>query len=61
MEKITSESIANLNSNLIGPFYIGVDVGTGSVRAGLFDQNGKMISTSTQSIITYQPQDDYFE
>lgn len=36
-------------------YIIGVDVGTSSVRAGIFDQNGKLIIYSVKSIQIWNP------
>ena len=33
-----------------GPYFIGVDVGTGSVRAGLFTAEGKCVDYSRREI-----------
>jgi len=35
-------------------FFIGVDVGTGSARAGIFDRNGTMVSTAKRDIALYR-------
>jgi sugar (pentulose or hexulose) kinase len=32
-------------------YLVGVDCGTSSIRAGIFDLNGKMIAWSSQSLI----------
>ena len=32
--------------------YAGIDVGTGSARAGLFDRGGRLIATARQTIET---------
>lgn len=39
--------------------YIGVDVGTGSARAGLFDHQGKLLGTAACSIETFRPKADF--
>ncbi len=40
---------------------IGVDVGTGSVRAGVFDLHGRMISKAEHPIDIYRPRPDHAE
>ncbi|MBN1881716.1 MAG: FGGY-family carbohydrate kinase [Deltaproteobacteria bacterium] len=42
-------------------FYIGVDVGTGSARAGLFDGNGKMRGMAAHPIEMSRPENDFVE
>lgn len=42
-------------------FFIGVDVGTGSVRAALVNNLGKILRTSTKEIETWNPQPDFYE
>uniref|UniRef100_UPI00398F5900 FGGY carbohydrate kinase domain-containing protein isoform X2 n=1 Tax=Pristiophorus japonicus TaxID=55135 RepID=UPI00398F5900 len=42
-------------------YYMGIDVGTASVRAALVDQNGKVIVQAEQPIQIWEPQPDYYE
>ena len=42
-------------------FYIGVDVGTGSVRAGVFDDAGRQRGVAVQAIRTWQPAAEHYE
>ncbi|KAK5644725.1 hypothetical protein RI129_006025 [Pyrocoelia pectoralis] len=42
-------------------FFIGVDVGTGSVRAALVSSQGKIIKVSVKNIQTWNPQKDFYE
>lgn len=42
-------------------FFIGVDVGTGSARAGLVSTNGKVVRTSVVNTKTWNPRLDYYE
>ena len=42
-------------------FYLGIDVGTGSARAGIFDGRGEMIAAESQEFRSWQPQADYVE
>lgn len=42
-------------------YYVGVDVGTGSARAALFNENGKLIKTATNVIKTFNYSSVYYE
>src|SRR5690625_1914573 len=42
-------------------FFIGIDVGTGSARAGIFDSEGKMISSASHPIQIWRPKTDFVE
>ena len=42
-------------------YFIGIDVGTGSARAGLFDQNGQLIANQSRAIQTWKPQHNFVE
>ena len=44
-----------------GPLYLGVDVGTGSARAGLFTADGRQIGRGVHPITTWKPAPDHVE
>ncbi len=42
-------------------YYLGIDVGTGSVRAGVFDHSGRMRAAAVHSIRMWRPKPDFVE
>jgi FGGY-family pentulose kinase len=42
-------------------YYLGIDVGTGSARAGLFDERGVRVGMGTEPIQTWKPRADFVE
>lgn len=42
-------------------YLIGIDVGTGSARAGIFDREGAMVSSAFHAIQIWRPQPDFVE
>ncbi len=45
----------------MGRYVIGVDVGTGSARAGLFDLQGSLLASAVEPIQTWRPKPDFVE
>ncbi len=43
------------------PLFLGIDVGTGSARAGIFTANGQMIASSSQAIRMWKCKNDFVE
>ena len=43
------------------PYFIGVDVGTGSARAGVFNEAGELLAAQATSFSLYRPRADYVE
>lgn len=41
--------------------YLGIDVGTGSARAGLFTEDGRMLAAASHAIRRWKPQTDHVE
>lgn len=42
-------------------YFVGVDVGTGSVRAALVDDAGRILKKSTNDIKTWNPEADFYQ
>lgn len=42
-------------------YFVGVDVGTGSVRAALVDGAGRILKKSTSPIKTWNPETDFYQ
>lgn len=40
-------------------YFLGIDVGTGSARAGVFQKNGALVGTSSRPITRFQPAPDF--
>jgi len=43
-----------------GPFFVGVDVGTGSARAALVACDGRVLEQAVQTIQTWNPEPGYY-
>jgi FGGY-family pentulose kinase len=41
--------------------YVGIDVGTGSARAGIFDGRGRRLGMGTATLAIFRPEEDYVE
>lgn len=46
------------NNNM---YFVGVDVGTGSVRAALVDGTGQILKKSTNAIQTWNPEENFYQ
>ena len=46
---------------ITNPLYLGIDVGTASARAGIFDQSGRMLGSTGHAIQIMRPQAEFVE
>nr|MDQ3566426.1 FGGY family carbohydrate kinase [Pseudomonadota bacterium] len=51
----------NMNKSVEPEYVIGVDVGTGSARSGIFDLHGYMVATAQHPIQMFRPHEDHVE
>ena len=64
MNNLIGEDIVAASTNLAEDFssvYIGVDVGTGSVRAAFFTETGKLLSSTSRPITVNNPFPDIYQ
>lgn len=45
---------------LQGSYYIGIDVGTGSARACIVDEDGEIVGLASEDISTWQSQNGHY-
>lgn len=59
----TGSSAVSVEENIhkMESYFVGVDVGTGSVRAALVTRNGKVLRMSSEETKTWSPNVGYFE
>lgn len=55
------EILALYEARMAGTYYIGVDVGTASVRAALVTSDGKIVTCATRPLQIWKPLPDYYE
>ncbi|XP_057189780.1 FGGY carbohydrate kinase domain-containing protein isoform X3 [Triplophysa rosa] len=60
-DRATSCLLAHTHAEMSGSAYIGVDVGTGSVRAALVTRDGHVTHTSEESLHVWEPCADHYE
>ena len=54
-----ADTVLKINKNNTERYYIGIDVGTGSVRAALVTHSGTLAATSVQNTKTFRSQSDH--
>jgi len=48
-------------ASVIGPYFIGVDVGTSSVRAALVTSTGHLVCSASAAITIWEPEPTFYE
>jgi len=48
-------------ADVVGPYFIGVDVGTSSVRAALVTSTGRLVCSASSAITMWEPEPTFYE
>ena len=48
-------------ADVVGPYFIGVDVGTSSVRAALVTSTGRLVCSASSAITIWEPEPTFYE
>src|SRR4051812_19191108 len=54
-------SAATAGADAVMDAFLGIDVGTGSVRAGIFDRAGRRLGMGVHPIQIFRPEEDFVE
>ena len=46
---------------VVGPYFIGVDIGTSSVRAALITSTGRLVCSASSAITIWEPEPTFYE
>mmetsp|Transcript_33669 Transcript_33669/g.81550 ORF Transcript_33669/g.81550 Transcript_33669/m.81550 type:complete len:172 (+) Transcript_33669:23-538(+) len=52
---------ATSETQFVGPYFLGADCGSGSIRVAIVDVHGRIVSKATRDIETYNPSNDFYE